>query len=212
MSDLHDRLERDLLHIADRATPSPNAWEAIQHRISEQADQPELEITMLKPNPDPGHPWRNRVLAAAAATALVIVGLFAIFSGDSNETETIDTPPTTVPATTTTAAPGTTEPPAADGDASADLNLAVVLEFMDRVLPGMEGELSKEMGRFLKKKKVPVHLGAKAKSYKKGKSGLVVDVEIGGKTEQFECDVILSTVGRRSNATPSFSRLTRPPC
>lgn len=74
-----------------------------------------------------------------------------------------------------------------------------VVEFLDRVLPGMESDLSTEMGRFLKKKKIPVHFGAKAKSYSKGKDGLVVDVEIGGKTEKFECDVILSTVGRRPN-------------
>ena len=74
-----------------------------------------------------------------------------------------------------------------------------VVEFMDRVLPGMDPELSKEMGRSLKKKKIPVHLGAKAKSFKKKGNGVVVDVEINGKTEQFECDVILSTVGRRPN-------------
>ncbi|MCA9166005.1 MAG: FAD-dependent oxidoreductase, partial [Planctomycetales bacterium] len=49
-----------------------------------------------------------------------------------------------------------------------------VIEFMDRVLPGMEGELSKEMGRSLKKKKIPVHLGAKAVGYEKTKAGLVV--------------------------------------
>ncbi|MGA1524694.1 MAG: dihydrolipoyl dehydrogenase [Planctomycetota bacterium] len=74
-----------------------------------------------------------------------------------------------------------------------------VVEFMDRVLPGMEGELSKEMGRSLKKKKIPVHLGAKAVGYEKTKAGLRVKVEIGGKVETFECDVILSTVGRRPN-------------
>ncbi|MEZ5963980.1 MAG: dihydrolipoyl dehydrogenase [Planctomycetota bacterium] len=79
-----------------------------------------------------------------------------------------------------------------------------VVEFMDRVLPGMEADLSSEMGRFLKKKKIPVHFGAKAKSYSKGKDGLIVEVEIGGpnqsgKVEKFECDVILSTVGRRPN-------------
>ena len=72
-----------------------------------------------------------------------------------------------------------------------------VVEFMDRVLPGMETELAKEMGRSLKKRKVPVHLGAKAKSYKKTKAGLDVEVEIKGKSETFSCDVILSTVGRR---------------
>ncbi len=74
-----------------------------------------------------------------------------------------------------------------------------VVEFMDRVLPGMEAELSKEMGRSLKKKKVKVHLKAKAKSYKKGKDGLDVTVEVNGKDEVFGCDVILSTVGRRPN-------------
>ncbi|MBK8978365.1 MAG: dihydrolipoyl dehydrogenase [Planctomycetes bacterium] len=74
-----------------------------------------------------------------------------------------------------------------------------VVEFMDRVLPGMEDELSKEMGRALKKKKIPVHLGAKATGYRKTDSGLEVTVEVGGKTETFACDVILSTVGRRPN-------------
>ena len=74
-----------------------------------------------------------------------------------------------------------------------------VVEFMDRVLPGMESDLSKEMGRSLKKKKVPVHLKAKAKSYKTSSQGLDVIVEINGKDEVFQCDVILSTVGRRPN-------------
>jgi dihydrolipoamide dehydrogenase len=72
-----------------------------------------------------------------------------------------------------------------------------VVEFLDRVLPGMEADLSKEMGRSLKKKKVPVHLKAKAKSYTKGPKGLEVTVEINGKDQVFGCDVILSTVGRR---------------
>lgn len=72
-----------------------------------------------------------------------------------------------------------------------------VIEFLDRVLPGMEAELSKEMGRSLKKRKIPVHLESKATGYKVTKKGLVVDVETKGKAEQFECDVILSTVGRR---------------
>ncbi len=75
-----------------------------------------------------------------------------------------------------------------------------VIEFMDRVLPGMEAELSKEMGRSLKKKKIPVHLGAKAVGYEQTKAGLVVQVDVGdGKIEKFQCDVVLSTVGRRPN-------------
>ena len=72
-----------------------------------------------------------------------------------------------------------------------------VVEFMDRVLPGMEAELSKEMGRSLKKRKIPVHLKAKAVGFEETKKGLKVKVEIDGKQETFECDVVLSTVGRR---------------
>ncbi|MCA8963453.1 MAG: dihydrolipoyl dehydrogenase [Planctomycetes bacterium] len=72
-----------------------------------------------------------------------------------------------------------------------------VLEFMDRVLPGMEAELSKEMGRSLKKKKIDVVLKAKATGFKKVKGGLQVTAEVEGKAETFECDVVLSCVGRR---------------
>jgi dihydrolipoamide dehydrogenase len=74
-----------------------------------------------------------------------------------------------------------------------------VLEFMDRVLPGMEG-LSKEMGRSLKKKKIDVHLKTKATGFKKGKIGLDVTAEVDGKPQTFECDVLLSCVGRRPNS------------
>ncbi|MEY3161144.1 MAG: dihydrolipoamide dehydrogenase, subunit [Planctomycetota bacterium] len=72
-----------------------------------------------------------------------------------------------------------------------------VLEFMDRVLPGMEEELSKEMARMLKKKKVEVFTKTKAVGFKKGKNGLEVTAEVEGKAQVFECDVVLSCVGRR---------------
>ncbi|MSR39788.1 MAG: dihydrolipoyl dehydrogenase [Planctomycetes bacterium] len=74
-----------------------------------------------------------------------------------------------------------------------------VLEFMDRVLPGMEEELSKEMGRSLKKKKIEVFLKTKAVGYQKSKTGLLVTAEVEGKPQSFECDVILSCVGRKPN-------------
>jgi dihydrolipoamide dehydrogenase len=74
-----------------------------------------------------------------------------------------------------------------------------VVEFLDRVLPGMEEELSKEMSRSLKKKKIEVHLKAKATGFKKGKSGLEVTAEVDGKPQTFECDVVLSCVGRKPN-------------
>ncbi|HZN37847.1 MAG TPA: dihydrolipoyl dehydrogenase [Planctomycetota bacterium] len=74
-----------------------------------------------------------------------------------------------------------------------------VLEFMDRVLPGMEEDLSTEMGRSLKKKKVETHLKTKATGFKKTKNGLEVSAEVDGKAQTFECDVVLSCVGRKPN-------------
>jgi dihydrolipoamide dehydrogenase len=74
-----------------------------------------------------------------------------------------------------------------------------VLEFLDRVLPGMEEDLSKEMGRSLKKKKIEVHLKTKATGFKKTKDGLEVTAEVEGKPQTFACDVILSCVGRKPN-------------
>ncbi|MFQ5505880.1 MAG: dihydrolipoyl dehydrogenase, partial [Planctomycetota bacterium] len=75
-----------------------------------------------------------------------------------------------------------------------------VVEFLDRVLANMDPDLSKEMTRALKKHKIPLHLGAKAKGYRETREGLVVTVELqGGKTEEHACDVILSSVGRVPN-------------
>ncbi|MCC6672132.1 MAG: dihydrolipoyl dehydrogenase [Planctomycetes bacterium] len=76
-----------------------------------------------------------------------------------------------------------------------------VVEALDRVLPGMETDLSKEMGRFLKKKGVPVFLNSKALGYRVEKDGsLVLEAEVEGKKQSFPCDVVLSTVGRRPNS------------
>jgi len=75
-----------------------------------------------------------------------------------------------------------------------------VVEALDRVLPNMDPELSKEMTKSLKKRKMPVHVGAKAQGYRETAEGLVVTVELNnGKTEEFTCDVILSSVGRSPN-------------
>jgi dihydrolipoamide dehydrogenase len=75
-----------------------------------------------------------------------------------------------------------------------------VVEMMDQLLPGMDPDLVKVVHRGLKKKKVPVHLGAKALGWKKGKKGGVeVEVDTGKKTETLTADAILLTVGRKPN-------------
>lgn len=55
------------------------------------------------------------------------------------------------------------------------------------------------VARRLKKNGVEVVLGGKAKGWKKGKDGLEVTVDVGGKEQVFKCDKILMTVGRKPN-------------
>ncbi|RZV43584.1 MAG: hypothetical protein EX269_13020 [Acidimicrobiales bacterium] len=125
MSRFDDRLEQDMQHIADTATPSSTAWEAIQTRIAEQADHTELEITMLKPNPktEPAVPVRM-LMAAAAAILLVVVGLVALLNDGEEQSLRVTETDTTVPATT--AAPGTTSVPATSEPSSASAGATAV--------------------------------------------------------------------------------------
>jgi hypothetical protein len=80
MSQFTNRIERDLGHIADRATASPTAWEAIQIRTDQQADQPEAEIIIMDNNPNPPAriATRTLVLGAAAALILIVGGIAAL--------------------------------------------------------------------------------------------------------------------------------------
>ena len=134
MSRFDERLERDLRHIADKATPSSTAWEAIQTRVAEQADHPELEITMLKPNPEPDRHIRTWILGAAAAVLLVVGGLYvALSDGDDTSLRTTDadTADTPTPSTTEAPTPSTSEAPTTTlaPEVSADA-LATIEEFL----------------------------------------------------------------------------------
>ncbi|MGI9610653.1 MAG: hypothetical protein ACR2NL_10220 [Acidimicrobiia bacterium] len=116
MSRFDDRLEQDLSHIADRATPSPTAWEAIQSRIAEHADEPEMEIIMLDKNRLETTRSKKGWMLSAAAALIVIVG-GAIALTQLRDTDSLDvTGPTTteVPTTTATEVPSTAANPADD--------------------------------------------------------------------------------------------------
>lgn len=56
------------------------------------------------------------------------------------------------------------------------------------------------VARKLKKNGIEVLTGAKAKSWKKGKGGLELTVDVGGKEQVVACDKILLTVGRKPNS------------
>ncbi|MAQ71789.1 MAG: dihydrolipoyl dehydrogenase [Alphaproteobacteria bacterium] len=75
-----------------------------------------------------------------------------------------------------------------------------VVEYLDRILPGMDGEISKEMLKILKKSGMEFKLSTKVNSAKGGKSGAELEIEPakGGDTEKLKADVVLVSVGRKA--------------
>ncbi|RKQ69528.1 dihydrolipoamide dehydrogenase [Litorimonas taeanensis] len=74
-----------------------------------------------------------------------------------------------------------------------------VVEFLDTILPGSDGEIQKQALRTLKKQKMKFELGRKVTAVEKTKSGLTVKTEAsaGGKEKDLEADVVLVCIGRR---------------
>ena len=73
-----------------------------------------------------------------------------------------------------------------------------VIEFMDRIIPGMDGALSKELTKVLKKQKMKFFLSHKVKSV--SRKGAVITVtadDKNGKEVSFEGDYCLVSVGRK---------------
>lgn len=78
-----------------------------------------------------------------------------------------------------------------------------VVEFLDRILPGMDGELVKQTQRIFKKQGLEFKLGHKVTAAKTGKSGVTLTVEPskGGDAEELKADVVLVAIGRRPYTT-----------
>lgn len=74
-----------------------------------------------------------------------------------------------------------------------------VVEFLDRILPGMDGECSKLMQRLLGKQGFTFKLSTKVTGAKTSKKGVTLTVEpaAGGPAESIEADVVLLAIGRR---------------
>ena len=74
----------------------------------------------------------------------------------------------------------------------------MVVEFLDRILPGMDLELAKTFQRTLKKQGFEFKLSSKVTGVEKAKKGLRVTVEPakGGDEEALEADVVLVCIGR----------------
>ncbi len=74
----------------------------------------------------------------------------------------------------------------------------VVVEFLDRILPGMDGEIAKQFQRILEKQGFAFKLGAKVTGIDTSGNRLAAKVEpaAGGATETLEADVVLVCIGR----------------
>jgi len=73
-----------------------------------------------------------------------------------------------------------------------------VVEFLDRILPGMDGEVARQFQRILEKQGFAFKLGAKVTGIDTSGKTLVAKVEpaAGGKSEALEADVVLVCIGR----------------
>jgi len=74
-----------------------------------------------------------------------------------------------------------------------------VVEFLDRLVPGMDGEIAKHLQRVLKKQGLAFKLSTKVTAAKIKRSGVELSIEPaqGGKAEKLVADVALVSIGRR---------------
>jgi len=74
-----------------------------------------------------------------------------------------------------------------------------VVEFLDIILPGMDGEVSTMAKRLFEKQGIKFKLGSKVTAAKTAKSGVTLTVEpkAGGAAEELSAEVVLVAIGRR---------------
>ncbi len=76
-----------------------------------------------------------------------------------------------------------------------------VVEFLDQLLPGMDGEVRKEAAKLFKKQGFDIKLSTKVTgaAVKNGKATITVEPAAGGAAETIEADCVLVAIGRRPN-------------
>ena len=75
-----------------------------------------------------------------------------------------------------------------------------VVEFLDNITPGMDKEISDEFMKILKKQGIKFHMQHKVeKITKKNSSAIVLTLDKDGNRKDFDCDVVLVSVGRKPN-------------
>ena len=75
-----------------------------------------------------------------------------------------------------------------------------VVEYLDHITPGMDKEISTEFMKILKKQKINFHLQHKVEQIKNNSTNATVStLDKEGKKKDFDCDVVLVSVGRKPN-------------
>ena len=75
-----------------------------------------------------------------------------------------------------------------------------IVEFLDHITPGMDKEISSEFMKILKKQGIKFNMQNKVETIKKTNSGAIVStVDKDGNKNNFDCDVVLISVGRKPN-------------
>jgi dihydrolipoamide dehydrogenase len=74
-----------------------------------------------------------------------------------------------------------------------------VVEYLDRILPGMDGEVARQFQRLLEKQGFKFHLGHKVARVEKTATGCqaVIEPAKGGEAQTLEADIVLVAIGRR---------------
>ncbi|MCR2833576.1 dihydrolipoyl dehydrogenase [Parerythrobacter lacustris] len=77
----------------------------------------------------------------------------------------------------------------------------ICVEFLDQILPGMDGDVRKEANRIFKKQGIEFRLSTKVTgvTVKGKKATLTLEPAAGGASETLEADCVLVSIGRRPN-------------
>jgi dihydrolipoamide dehydrogenase len=75
-----------------------------------------------------------------------------------------------------------------------------VVEYLDRIVPTMDGEVAKTFERILVKQGMKFRLGTKVTGARTGNDGVTLTIEPakGGEAEELKADVVLLSIGRRA--------------
>lgn len=76
-----------------------------------------------------------------------------------------------------------------------------VIEFLDRIVPGMDRQLGEQLQKILKKQGMSFRLGSSARAVEPIDGGVRVTIDTKGETSTIDCDVVLVAVGRKPNTT-----------